>query len=110
MVSCCFWLPDAGGPFEAVRLTALAPDEWDELAEWTRSRGRELPALAKLLSGPLPREVTPADVSGLSAECEHVDWDSLAGPALGGFASLSLVISLASQTRTGLRFAPEVVK
>jgi hypothetical protein len=43
---------------------------------------------------------------GLLAECERVDWGSLAGPAMGGFASLSLVVSqAAAQVRAGLRFA-----
>jgi hypothetical protein len=108
MVICCFWFPDVGNPFHAVQLTALTPQEWAGLAKWAVPRHRELPALAELLSGSLPTEVAPADVLGLSAECGRVDWDSLPGPALGGFASLSMVVSQAvAQARAGLRFVPD---
>ena len=107
MVSCCLWFPDASGPHAAVHLTTLAPEEWTGLGQWARSRHQELPKLARLLSASLPVQVHSADMAGLSAECARVDWDSLAGPVLGGFASLSLVVDQARvQAHAGLRFDP----
>ena len=68
----------------------------------------ELPALAGLLSGLLPTEVPYTGVAALAAECGRVDWNALDGPALGGFAALSLVVSQAAgQAGAGLRFAPD---
>ena len=108
MVACCLWFPDAGGPLDAVHLTDLEPDEWAGLAEWVGPRSAEFPALAGLLSAPLPVGVPPIGVAPVAAECERVDWDTLAGPALGGFAALSLVVSQAAgQAGAGLRFAPD---
>ena len=106
MVSCCLWFPDANGLFNAVQLTTLAPEEWAGLSEWARPRCQDLPGLAGLLSAALPVQVAPTDLPGLLAECQRVDWDSLSGPALGGFASLSGVVSqAAAQAHAGLRFA-----
>jgi hypothetical protein len=108
MVSCCLWFPDASGTFDTVYLTSLESEEWTALGEWARARHRELPALAELLSRLLPTKVAPAELPGLFAECERVDWDSLIELALSGFASLSLVVSqAAAQTGAGLRFASE---
>ena len=113
MVACCLWFPGVGGPLDAVHLIDLDAGEWAGLAEWAEQRSAELPALAGLLSAPLPVVVPPADVPPLAAECGRVNWDTLAGPALGGFAALSLVVSqaagqaVAGQAVAGLRFAPD---
>jgi hypothetical protein len=105
-VGCCFWFPDAGGPLDTVHLTALESDEWVGLAAWSQVRSAELPALAGLLSTPLPARVSPAGVPALAAECARVDWETLAGLALGGFAAVSLVVSQAAgQAAAGLQFA-----
>jgi hypothetical protein len=106
VVDCCLWFPDAGGAPDAVHLTALSPEEWSALGDWVRTRLSELPALAGLLSSPLPTRVPSADIPPLAAECGRVDWDTLAGLALGGFAALSLVVSqVAGQAGAGLQFA-----
>jgi hypothetical protein len=105
VVDCYLWFPDADGALDALYLTALPPEEWSALADWVRSRSAELPALFGLLSAPLPLRVPPAGIPLLAAECDRVDWDTLAGPALGGFAALSLVVGQAAgQLHVGLRF------
>ena len=106
VVACCLWFPDAGGPLDAVHLTYLEAEEWAGLAAWVVPRAADLPALAGMLSASLPVRVSPADVPPLAVECGRVDWGTLAGPALGGFAALSLVVSQAAgQLGAGLRFA-----
>jgi hypothetical protein len=106
VVDCCLWFPDAAGAPDAVHLTAFPRGEWSALADWVRSRPSELPALAGLLSAPLPTRVPSAGIPPLAAECGRVDWDTLAGRALGGFAALSLVVSQAAgQAGAGLQFA-----
>jgi hypothetical protein len=108
VVACCLWFPNADGRLDAVHLASLELDEWSGLAEWVRTRSIELPALAGLLSVPLPAQVPPVGVGPLAAECRRVDWDSLAGPALGAFAALSAVVSQAAgQAGAGLRFATD---
>jgi hypothetical protein len=108
VVACCLWFPDAGGPLDALDLTALEPAEWAALGVWSQARAAELPALAALLSAALPVGVPPAGVPALAGDCQRVDWDALPGPALGGFAALSLVVSQAiGQAGAGLRFAAD---
>ncbi len=107
-VSCSLWFPDVGGPYDAVQLTALEPEEWSGLAGWASGWAAEMPALSRLLSAALPLWIPPAGLPTLTAECARVDWDTLTGPTLGGFAALSLAISQAAgQSGAGLRFTPE---
>jgi hypothetical protein len=109
-VGCLLWFPQSGGPLDAVRLADVDGDEWEALAAWARQppRPAELPALADLLGAELPAEMGREDLLALRAECRRADWDSLAGPALGGFAGLSLFVSQAvEQEGAGARFVPE---
>ncbi len=107
-MSCYLWFPDTGGPLDAVHLTSLELEEWSGLADWVQPRSQKLPALASLLAASLPVRVPPANIPALAAECERVDWDTLAGPALGGFAALSQLVSQAvGQVGAGLRFTPD---
>jgi hypothetical protein len=105
MVSCCLWF--AGGPIvNAVHLAWIDLESWSALRTWTATASA--PALARLLDAPLPANISSDAVSLLVAECEIVDWSTLHEPALGGFASLSLVIDrAAAQSGAGLRFSIE---
>jgi hypothetical protein len=60
VVACCLWFSDADGPLDAVHLASMELDEWSGLAEWVPTRSMELPALAGLLSVPLPVVVRQA--------------------------------------------------
>ena len=116
MVGCALLIPEPDwtldlwqhqGALDAVHLASIDPAEWAELAEWVRPRAGELPDLTALLSH-LPVRVAAIGVAALAEEFERVDWDSLSGLALGGFASLSAVVSQAIvQAGCGLRFVAD---
>ncbi len=116
MVQCALLVPGPDGVLDfwehdnalnAVHLAWIDEAEWLGLSQWAQFHATDLPALAGLLAH-IPVRVTPTGVSALAQECERVDWDSLSGPALEGFASLSLVVSQAvGQVGCGLQFVSD---
>jgi hypothetical protein len=105
-VECCLWFAGAK-PHDAVRLTAIDAAEWGALAAWAvgTSGRRRSPMLADLLGSTLPIRLDRAGSLRLQGACRRVVWDSLDGPALPGFASLSSVVDQAAGPRdAGLAF------
>lgn len=94
-VECCLWFPQVGGPHDKVRIAGIDSAEWEALAAWAQESN--LPALVGLLGSDLPAGLGRSQLLRLASECARVDWDTLDGPALGGFAAFSLFVDTAAQ-------------
>jgi hypothetical protein len=93
-VECFLWFPAPSDKVK-VRLAALDWQEWAGLRDWAQAATD--PILFRLLHRPLPASLHREQLLGLAGECNSVDWARLSSLALGGFASLSLFVDMATQ-------------